>query len=289
MAAASPGTFAVVATPIGNLGDLSPRAAEILGQVDEILCEDTRHTAQLLRHLGLHKPLTSLHAYNEAERVGQVLAGLAQGRHYALVSDAGTPCLSDPGAQIVEAVQQGGYALTSVPGPFATATALAGSGLVAVPFAFWGFLAKKASERRQQLRDRLRPGPQGAMSHAFYAPGRDLLEFMDDIAEVAPYSRVVVARELTKIHEGWLRGTAAQVRGAIRPEQLCGEAVVLVQVQDSDVVQKQETAMDPGALVRAARQSGADRKKALREIALKTGLSRNELYALWLQDGEIEP
>lgn len=282
------GLFFVVATPIGHLGDLSPRAAETLAAVDLVLCEDTRHTAKLLQHLGLQKATLSLHAHNEAERVASVLERLQAGASVALVSDAGTPCLSDPGARLVDAVQGAGLDVRTIPGPFATAAALAGSGLCPVPFAFWGFVAKKASERRAQLRVRLRQGPEGPMTHAFYVPGRDLADFAEDVEDVAPHSRLVLARELTKIHESWLRGTPAQVRGLLRTEHLQGEAVALIEINaDSEPGEKQAPA-DAGELVAQARAAGRDRKEALRAIGQQTGLGRRVLYGLWLEAGGEE-
>ncbi len=279
------GTLYVVATPIGNLGDLSPRAAEALAQADLVLCEDTRHTGKLLNHLGLQKHTQSLHAHNEAERLPGVLERLRAGERLALVSDAGTPCLSDPGARLVDAVQAAGLQVVTVPGPFATAAAIAGSGLTPVPFAFWGFLAKKAGERRDQLRARLQPGPEGPMTHAFYVPGRDLREFSEDLQLVVPLARVVLARELTKVHEGWLRGTPTQVLELLTEEQLRGEAVVLVEVDARSVPGGVQVQAAPEELVREARLAGRERREALREIGVKTGLPRRVLYAMWLRDG----
>lgn len=279
------GTLYVVATPIGNLGDLSPRAAEALALADLVLCEDTRHTGKLLNHLGLQKHTQSLHAHNEDERLPGVLERLRAGERLALVSDAGTPCLSDPGARLVDAVQAAGLQVVTVPGPFATAAAIAGSGLTPVPFAFWGFLAKKASERREQLRARLLPGPEGPMTHAFYVPGRDLREFSEDLAQVAPLAKVVLARELTKVHEGWIRGTPAQVLDLLTEEQLCGEAVALVEVDARSAPGVPQVQASPDELVREARLAGRDRREALREIGVRTGLPRRVLYAMWLREG----
>ncbi len=283
------GLLSVVATPIGNLGDLSPRAVQALTDAELVLCEDTRHTATLMRHLGLHRPLRSLHAHNETDQIPRILQELAEGRRIALVSDAGTPCLSDPGARLIDAVQQAGERIESIPGPFAAAVALAASGFAPIPFAFWGFLAKKAGERRTELRARLRPGPDGQpMTHAFYVPGRDLREFVADLAEVAPVARVDVARELTKIHEGHLRGTPVEVDGLLLEEMLRGEAVVLVEVGAASTPLSEAEAHDPAELVRKAREAGRDRKQALRDIGQVTGLSRKALYSLWVSEGGAE-
>jgi 16S rRNA (cytidine1402-2'-O)-methyltransferase len=279
------GCLWVVATPIGNLGDLTPRAAEILANADLVLCEDTRHTAVLLQHLGqrsqspmVRKECWSLHAHNEVSRLPAVLERLQQGAQVALVSDAGTPCLSDPGALLVDAVHAAGRSVRTLPGPFAVAAALAGSGLTPIPFGFWGFVPKRAGELRDFLRTRLLPGPDGPMTHACYVPGRDLREVTGAVAEVAPAARVVVARELTKLHEGWLRGTAAEVQAALTEPQLRGEAVVLVEVREAPTPVELP---DPVVLVREAKAAGRDRKQALADIGRRTGQSRNALYRLW--------
>lgn len=283
---AAGGLLSVVATPIGNLGDLPKRAADALASADAILCEDTRHTGQLLHHLGIKKPLERLDAHTEQERVPALLARLQAGARLALVSDAGTPCLSDPGARLVDAVQGAGIQVESLPGPFAAAVALAASGLSPQPFAFWGFLAKKTGERQRQLQARLLPGPDGPMTHAFYVPGRDLAEVLADVAAVAPQVRVCVARELTKLYEEYLRGSPAGVAADLSEEQQRGEAVLLVEVAE---LAAPPPPADAQALVRAARRAGEDRKYALRRIGEKTGLSRNELYELWLAAAESDP
>lgn len=277
------GQLAVIATPIGNLDDLSPRAAQALRDADLVLCEDTRHSAGLLGRVGSRARTLSLHAHNEVERVGAVLEQLRAGARVALVSDAGTPTLSDPGAMVVAAARDAGCAVVSIPGPCAAVAALAGAGGVVHPFAFWGFLPKKESARRAFLRQRALPAPDGApMAHVFYAPGRDLADVLGSIAAVVPQATVVIARELTKIHESWWRGTAVEVAAALPAEALRGEAVVIVQADAaSDVVAPEGD--DPAALEReldaiAALATPAARKEALRALAKATGLARRTLY-----------
>lgn len=272
------GRLSVVATPIGNLGDLSPRAAAVLAAADVVLCEDTRHTGQLLRHLQLDKHTESLHAHNEHDRVPGLLERLLAGAHFALVSDAGTPCLSDPGALLVDAAHEAGIAVETIAGPFAAAAALAASGLCPLPFTFWGFLAKKAKDRQADWQQQLQPAPAGPMTHAYFVPGRDLHEVLRELAVVAPAARVCAARELTKLHEGYLRGTPAAVAALLTEEQLRGEAVLLIQI-DAPLVEV--AAVEPESLVRQAKANGQDRKQALAAIGRQTGLSRNALYALW--------
>lgn len=281
-AAAQAGTLWVVATPIGNLQDMTPRAAATLGAADLILCEDTRHTAPLLHHLGLKKPTRSLHAHNEDGQTDALLAKLLAGESLALVSDAGTPCLSDPGARLVDAAHGEGIAVRTLPGPFSAAAGLAASGLCPVPFAFWGFLAKRPGERKAELRARLQPGPSGPMTHAFFVPGRDARDVLQELAELAPQVRVCLCRELTKLHEQYLRGTPAEALAQLSEEQERGEAVLLVEVSaplDAPV------SLDPAALVAAARAAGEDRRAALQRLAKQTGLGRKPLYALWLAAG----
>ena len=280
--ALDPATLYVIATPIGNLADLSPRAAEVLGAVDLLLCEDTRHTGHLLATLGLKKETWSLHAHNELGKIAGVIARLQDGATVGLVSDAGTPALSDPGQLLVDAVHAAGLSVRTLPGPFAVAAALAASGLVPIPFAFWGFLPKKLGERKQLLERTLHPSPDGApMTHAFYVPGRDLQTVTRDLAEVRPRARVVVARELTKVHEGYIRAEAADIPAALTDEMLRGEAVLLVEVSVASAPVAEVP--DARVLIAAAKAAGLERKEATREIGEKTGLSRNEIYALWLE------
>ncbi len=272
----------VIATPIGNLGDLTPRAQQALATADLVLCEDTRHSGALLNHLGIKKPLWSLHAHNETGRIDSILHALAEGQVIALVSDAGTPCLSDPGAELVAAVRHAGYAVTSLPGPFAAAVALAASGMTPVPFAFWGFLAKKSGERRSQLQARLLPGPDGPMSHAFYVPGRDLDDVLADLVAVAPAAKVCVARELTKIHEGFWLGTAAEVAGRLGPEQLRGEAVVLVEISAKPAGHDKWSEAQLTEKIIESREAGHRAKHAVADLAAASGWTRSDVYALWV-------
>ncbi|MCO4762121.1 MAG: 16S rRNA (cytidine(1402)-2'-O)-methyltransferase [Myxococcales bacterium] len=276
------GRLSVIATPIGNLGDLTPRAATLLGEVDLLLCEDTRHTARLLSHIGVRPPCRALHAHNEADRIAAILVQLADGAHVGLVSDAGTPCLSDPGARLVDAVHDAGFAVETLPGPFAAGAGLAASGLTPVPFAFWGFPPKAKAARARWLQDRLTPAPDGGpMSHAVYVPGRDVPALLADLQQIAPDVRVVVARELTKLHEGYIRGTPAVALGLLTAEQARGEAVLLVEVA-KPIIGAKALEVDADTEITAAIAAGVDRKPFLRELARRTGKSRRDLYRRWL-------
>lgn len=202
------GTLQVVATPIGNLADLSPRAQEVLGQADVIAAEDTRRTLQLLQGLGISRPLVSLFEHNESQRVPQLLERLAAGDKVVLVSDAGTPLLSDPGFELVRAASRAGFAVQAIPGPSAITTALAAAGLPTQRFCFEGFLPARAGERRSALAA-LAYEPRTLVF--FEAPHRIRATLADLAAEFGPQREAVVARELTKMHESIYRGTLAEL------------------------------------------------------------------------------
>ena len=216
-----PAALYVVATPIGNLADLSLRAIHVLAQVQAVACEDTRHTGALLAHLGLAKPLLSLHAHNEAQAAQLVCARLAQGERVAYASDAGTPAVSDPGARLVAAVVAAGYRVVPIPGPSSALAALSVAGDVqAAGFAFEGFLPPRGAQRRSAL-ERLCAAPVAQI--VFESPHR-IVELADELAARAPLRRLTLARELTKQFEtivtlaaqalpGWLAQDANRVRG----------------------------------------------------------------------------
>lgn len=204
----APGSLLVVATPIGNLADLSPRAREALARAAVIAAEDTRHTRVLLQATGVGTPLVSLHTHNEAQRVPELLARLGQGEDVALVSDAGTPLLSDPGFELVSRAHEAGFAVQAIPGPSAITAALAVAGLPTHRFCFEGFLPARAAERRAAL---------ASLAHEartlvfFEAPHRIQATLADLAAEFGAGRRAVVARELTKAHETLYRGTLGEL------------------------------------------------------------------------------
>jgi 16S rRNA (cytidine1402-2'-O)-methyltransferase len=205
----APGRLLVVATPIGNLGDLSPRARDALATVAVIAAEDTRHTRALMQAAGVATPLVSLHTHNESQRVPELLARLTRGEDVALVSDAGTPLLSDPGYELVTAAAAAGIEVHSVPGPSAITAALAVAALPTQRFCFEGFLPARAAERRSALA-RLAAEPRTLVF--FEAPHRIEAMLADLAAEFGAGRRCVVARELTKVHETLYRGTLAELR-----------------------------------------------------------------------------
>ncbi len=220
-----PGTLYVVATPIGNLEDLSPRARRLLSEVDLVACEDTRHTGRLLSRLGLEARLVSLHEHNERARLPRLLAELEAGRAVALVSDAGTPLLSDPGYVLVREAVRRGIAVVPVPGPSAGLAALVASGLPPYPFTFAGFPPPRSGKRRAFYRG-LAELPHTLV--VFESPHRLLASLGDALAELGDRP-AALGRELTKLHEEVLRGTLAGIRDEILSrERLRGEFVVVI-------------------------------------------------------------
>lgn len=227
-AQAGSGTLHVVATPIGNLGDLSPRALETLKRVDAICAEDTRHTRQLLAHFGLERPLLALHEHNEGDAAAPLVARLLAGDSLALVSDAGTPLVSDPGFRLVRAARAAGVRVSPVPGPSALVAALSAAGLPSDRFVFEGFLPAKAKARREHLQA-LAAEPRTMI---FYESSHRIEETLADMAMAFGEERpAVVARELTKLFETVLDGGLAGLAQRVREDanQRKGEFVVLVQ------------------------------------------------------------
>ncbi len=220
------GTLYVVATPIGNLEDLSPRAARVLGEVDLVAAEDTRHTTRLLRHLGLSVPMLSLHEHNEAARVDRLDQRLQRGESIALVSDAGTPLISDPGFVLVRELRARARRIVPVPGACALVAALSAAGLPTDRFVFQGFLPAKAGARRQ----RLEALEQRTETLVFYESPHRIRDTLADIATVLGERRLVLARELTKSFETFLDGSAEAllVRMEADPDQARGEFVVML-------------------------------------------------------------
>jgi 16S rRNA (cytidine1402-2'-O)-methyltransferase len=220
-----PGTLFVVSTPIGNLGDLSPRARETLASVDIVACEDTRHTGRLLAGLGIDKRLTSLHEHNETRRVPGLIAALERGESVAVVSDAGTPLLSDPGFLLVREAAARGLEVRAVPGPSAVLAALAVSGLPPYPFTFAGFAPRKAGKRRSFLRSL---GELGHTCVLFESPHRLAATLAAMAAELGDRP-LVLCREMTKLHEEILRGTAGEIAAAMAArESVKGEIVLVI-------------------------------------------------------------
>ncbi len=266
-----PGLLYLVATPIGNLEDMTFRAVRILGEADLVACEDTRQTRKLLEHYGIHKPAVSYHEHNEAKRTGELIERLRAGAVIALVSDAGMPLISDPGYRLVNASIANGIPVQPVPGPSAALAALSGSGLATESFRFCGFLPAKAGQRLRALESLA--GETATL--IFYEAPHRILETLEAIGQVFGARPVVVARELTKIHEEFLRGTAGEIcaqlaaRGAVK-----GEITLLVGKSESSPAD--DTPADEA--VAALMRGGAPRMDAIKQVARQRGLSKRALY-----------
>ena len=268
-------TLYIVATPIGNLSDASPRSIEILGTVDGILAEDTRRTRKLLKRYEVSTSLTSLHEHNEASRIPRVVARLDAGNSLALVSDAGTPLLSDPGERLLRAVLDAGHTVVPVPGPSAILSALMGAGFATVPFAFRGFVPRKAKDRRELLENITSADH---TSVVFESPERlaDLLkEFM---ALVAADRQVVVAREMTKIHEEFFRGTMADAARYYAENKARGEVTVVVSPRSPAEGRDKVDEAAARALARALLDQGLTPSRAAREVSSRLGIAKNAAY-----------
>jgi 16S rRNA (cytidine1402-2'-O)-methyltransferase len=268
------GTLYIIATPIGNLEDITLRALRLLREVDTIACEDTRQTSKLLGHFGISKRVVSYHEHNEAGRAAELVKRLEGGANVALVTDAGTPLVSDPGYRLVQAAIAAGVTIVPIPGASAAITALSAAGLPTDAFRFCGFLPAKSSQRRKVLEE-LKPE---TCTLVFYETPHRILDALQEIETVMGSRPVVVARELTKLHEEFLRGTAAEIRVqlASRPS-VKGEITLLIGKAEEAVV-ADDTPLD--AAVRAAEQRGLARMDAIKQVARERGLSKREVYRL---------
>lgn len=225
----TPSTLYLVATPIGNLEDITLRALRVLKECDVVAAEDTRRTGQLLHHFGITKPLLSYFQFNEAKRSEEILERLQRGERIALVTDAGSPGISDPGERVVKAARAAGFRVEPVPGPCALVAALTASGLPTEEFHFIGFLPHKSGQRRKQL-EYLRQF-QGTL--VLYESPYRVLKLLAELNEVFPMRRVVLARELTKKFEEFLSGTPAELMQLFAQKSVKGEFVVLIEPSES--------------------------------------------------------
>ena len=269
-----PGTLYIVATPIGNLGDITHRAIQTLKDVDLIAAEDTRHTHKLLQHYAIGTKTISYHEHNEQQRSEELLARLQEGSDVAIVSDAGTPGINDPGFRLVRLAVENNISVVSVPGPSALVTALVASGLPTDEFFFGGFLPARSGARRTRLVE-LRDVP-GTLI-LYEAPHR-LRATLKDAAEVLGLRQAVVARELTKLHEEHRRGTLMELAEHYsKSENPRGEIVLLIDRQRNAAVQKIEDS-DIETLVKRLESEGLDHRNALKKAARELGVSRDEAY-----------
>jgi 16S rRNA (cytidine1402-2'-O)-methyltransferase len=282
-----PGLY-LVATPIGNLGDITLRALDVLKRMDRIACEDTRQTQKLLNHFQIATPTVSCHQHNERERTTELLDALKAGGRIALVSDAGIPGISDPGAWLATEAIAANVPVIPIPGANAALTALVASGLPTGEFLFLGFLPEKAGARRSRLEDLAgeAASSQTARTLIFYEAPHRILETLADLEAVwGPDRRVVVARELTKMHEEFLRGTVADVhRKLAARDRIRGEITLLVEVLPADRPHAGATSAGSAPekvsarVARLQNELGIDEKEALKRLARELGQSKSELY-----------
>ena len=268
------GILYLVASPIGNLEDITFRAVRILNECDLIACEDTRHTRTLLNHYGIDKPLVSYHDHNEATRSSELIARLLDGVSVALISDAGTPLVADPGYRLVNAAVAAGIPVHPIPGPSALVTALAASGLPTDAFRFIGFLPARSGQRRTVL-ETLR-GEQATVI-CYEAPHR-ILDTLTDIDRILGTRPVVVARELTKTYEEFLRGTAGEILGILKARpSVKGEITLLIgKAARKEAQQSDQTSVEQA--VAACVREGLPRMDAIKAVARLRGLSKREVY-----------
>ena len=269
------GTLYLVATPIGNLADLSERAIKVLSEVDFIAAEDTRNSMRLLTHLGISKPMVSYFEHNKRERGEQIAARLESGESCALITDAGTPAISDPGEDMVALCAARGIPVTSVPGPVASITALTLSGLPTGRFTFEGFLSVNKAERRAHLSSLANE----TRTMLFHEAPHKLQATLDDLARVfGENRRIAICRELTKAHEEILRLTLAEAVSYYKEQSPRGEYVLVVEGAKDAVTANFWDAMDVPAHVQHYIDSGISKMDAIKQVARDRGVAKNEIY-----------
>jgi 16S rRNA (cytidine1402-2'-O)-methyltransferase len=274
----APGLY-LVATPIGNLEDITLRALRVLKQADLIACEDTRQTQKLLNHFGIATATLSVHEHNEAARTAELIEALREGKRIAVVTDAGMPGISDPGMVLARAAIEAGAAVVPVPGANAALSALVASGLDTETFLFVGFLPSKAGARLTRLEE-LRERCGEAMTLVLYEAPHRIVETLADVERVwGAECRVVLARELTKLHEEFLRGTVSAVRTTLRERQsVRGEMVLLVEARPGVAESASAATTLRDRLAELEKAEGLSEKDALKRVAKERGVSKSELY-----------
>jgi 16S rRNA (cytidine1402-2'-O)-methyltransferase len=280
----APGLY-LVATPIGNLGDITLRALDVLRRADRIACEDTRQTQKLLNHFEIQTPTISCHEHNERHRAAELIDAIKAGGRIAVVSDAGMPGISDPGAWLAAEAIAAGVAVIPIPGANAALSALIASGLPATEFHFIGFLPEKAGARRTRLEDLASQQRESPQTLIFYEAPHRILDTLGDVESVwGSALRVVVARELTKLHEEFLRGTAADVRRDLAArDRVRGEFVLLIETPA--ISRSGAPGLASGTwerlsdrVARLQSEAGIDEKEALKRLARELGQSKSEVY-----------
>jgi 16S rRNA (cytidine1402-2'-O)-methyltransferase len=279
------GVLYLVATPIGNLEDITLRALRILREADQIAAEDTRHTQKLLSHYEISRPLVSYHEHNEMTRAPELLIALEQGAKIALVSDAGMPLVSDPGHRLVALCLRHHVPVVPVPGPSASLTALAASGLPNEEFLFVGFLPQRSGERRRAL-ERLRIEDRTLI--LYEAPHR-IAECVSDAREILGDRPACLAREITKVHEEFRRGLLSEIGESLRERPAKGEITLLIGVGEATAASYADSSQGLAERVEELmKQAKLDRKEALKLAAKERGLTRREAYDRVLEERQSE-
>lgn len=278
----APGLY-LVATPIGNLDDITLRALHVLGSVDRIACEDTRQTQKLLNHFQIAVPTVSCHEHNELSRAAELVDEIKRGGAIAVVSDAGLPGISDPGSRLVTAAIEAGIQVIPIPGANAALSALVASGLATDKFVFLGFLPEKSGARRTRLEELAAEAKDwGKRTLMFYEAPHRILDTLADLESIwGSELRIVVARELTKLHEEFLRGTVAEVRRELASrDRVRGEITLLVEPPAKSTSDSSRPPNEKltDRLARAQAEAGIDEKEALKRLAREMGQSKSELY-----------
>jgi 16S rRNA (cytidine1402-2'-O)-methyltransferase len=270
------GHLYLVATPIGNLEDITVRALRVLGEVDLIACEDTRHTAKLLHHYGINKPTLSYHQHNEASRAAELLERLEEGTNLALVTDAGTPLISDPGQRLVALCLERRIPVIPIPGPSAVIAALIASGLPTEEFVFVGFLPSRPHERHKALAELAR---ENRLLALYEAPHR-LGDTLSDALEHLGRRQAVIAREITKVHEEFLRGDLAELLVRVGQRPVRGEITLIIAPPSAGTQEDQQLCLSPlpQRVEQIMREQHLDRKAALKLAARERGLTKREAY-----------
>lgn len=264
-----PGILYLCPTPLGNMEDITLRVLRVLGEADKIAAEDTRRTRKLLNHFKIQAPLTSYHEHNKFKKGAVILAWLQAGLQVALVSDAGTPGIADPGEDLVKGALSNGIQVVSLPGPVAAVTALVASGLPSAPFAFYGFLPARGSERKATVSRILDEDK----TVVFYEAPHRLVKTLTELQADEQNRQVVVARELTKIYEQFVRGTLTEVQAHFSANEPRGECTVLLAGKG-----KKLCLAEPAMLVEDLLKEGLTKKEAIREAANRLKLPRNDVY-----------
>ncbi|WP_028777572.1 16S rRNA (cytidine(1402)-2'-O)-methyltransferase [Shimazuella kribbensis] len=274
------GKLYIVGTPIGNLNEMSPRAVQTLKEVDLIAAEDTRHTRKLLSYFNFSTPLTSFHEHNQESKKREIVEQLLAGKSVAVVSDAGMPAISDPGEVLVDAALQAGISVIPVSGPNAALNALVASGIAAQPFTFIGFLPRQKKERKKEL-EKWAKIPTTLI---FYEAPHRVKQMLQDSFAILGNRQIAIARELTKKHEEWLRGTIEEVLTYVQQTEALGEYCVVIEGASEDTKEEQTNWWDELTIIQHVEHyitDGMDKKAAIRQVADDREIPKREVYQIY--------